>query len=488
MLRIGRRACMSTRIYDTALEAIEDIRSGSRIAVGGYGCCGVPENLLRSLRDFGNYDFTAYSMSCGVMGYGLDILLQTKQLKRVVTSFLGSSREIEKQYMNGEIELVLVPEGTLAERVRAAGAGIPGFWTKTGVNTIIEEGLFPIKYSPEGKGVQMVSPGKEKRIFNGQEHLLEQALNTDFSLIKAWKADKMGNLVYRKTAKNFNPEIAMCSRVTIAEVEQIVEPGEIEPDEIDTPGIFVNRLVKGEYYEKPIEHLTLQEEGGKLKIKEKAQQQERLRIAKRAACELKDGMYVNLGLGIPSMVSNFVPEDTTIFVHSPSGIVGAGAYPRPGEEDPDLVNTNRETISIIQGGATCSSILALDMLRGGHMDAVIVGGFQVSQKGDLANWVVPGKYVKGMGSSMDSIAHERTKLIVTMMHTHEGMPKVLKDCTLPLTGKRCVDLLITELGVFDFRIDGMTLIELAKGVSLQEVRDKTGCSFNVASDLRQMLQ
>lgn len=490
MIRFGHmcRRFLMTKIYATSLEAVQDINTGCSIAIGGYGYSGVPENLIRAVKDYGNYDFSVYSMSCGAPGYGIDVLLETKQLKRVITSYLGSSREIEQQYYQGEIELKLVPEGNLVERIRSGGAGIPGFWTRTGAGTWVEDGGFPIKYKPRGRGVQIIAEGKEKRIFDGHEHILEEAITTDYAFIKAWKGDTNGNLIYKHAAINFNPEMAMCAKTTIAEVEEIVPAGELDPDEIQTPGIFVQRMVKGERYEKHFEHVYSSPDG-KDPRQSFDQLDDRVKIVKRAIKELKTGMYVNLGLGIPSLITEYTPTDLKINIHSVSGILGIGPYPKVGEEDVDLINTNREAVTILPGGSTFSSKIALNMLRGGHMDVAIVGGFQVSKNGDLANWIMPGKYVKGMGSSMDSVIQDKTKVIVTMLHTHEGAPRLVKECSLPITAKKCVDLLITELGVFDFsREDGVTLIEIARGATLNQIRDKSGCSFNVASDLREMQQ
>ncbi|CAG9327166.1 unnamed protein product [Blepharisma stoltei] len=488
MLRLSNlsRRFLMTKIYSNPIEAIQDINTGTSIAIGGYGCCGVPENLIQALRDYGNYDFTVYSMGCGAPGYGIDLLLESNQLKRVITSYLGSSTLIEDQYYQGVIELKLVPEGTLIERIRAGGSGIPGFWTRTGVGTVIEEGGFPLKYKPGGKGIQIISDGKERRLFDGQEHLFEESIRTDFSLVKAWKADTRGNLIYKNTAMNFNPEVAMCSKVTIAEVEEIVEEGELDPDQIHTPGIFVHRLIKGEKYIKPFEYVYHPSSEDKTQVDN---YDLRARIAKRVIKELTDGMYVTLGLGIPSLIPDFLPPDLKIRIHSVSGALGVGPSPRNGNRNPDLVNSNREPITILPGGSTFSSCVSLNMLRGGHMDAVVVPGFQVSKHGDLANWIIPGKIIKGMGSAMDAVIHEQSKVIVTMLHAHEGIPRIVKECTLPITAKKCVDLLVTEHGVFDFnREDEITLIEIAKGSTLSHIKDITGCAFTVSSDLKEMQQ
>jgi 3-oxoacid CoA-transferase subunit A len=223
-------------IYTDFVEAVKDIKDGMTIMVGGFGLCGIPENLILALAETGVKDLTVISNNCGVDDWGLGILLKNRQIKKMIGSYVGENKEFERQVLSGELEVELVPQGTLAEKIRAGGAGIPAFYTPAGVGTPIAE-------------------GKEKRVFNGKEYLLEEAFTADFSLVRAWKADKMGNLVYRKTARNFNPMIAAAGKITIAEVEELVEIGELDPDHIHTPSIYVQRLIVGEQ-EKRIERLT----------------------------------------------------------------------------------------------------------------------------------------------------------------------------------------------------------------------------------------
>lgn len=226
------------KVYGSAAEALDGLLfDGMTIMAGGFGLCGIPENLILALRDSGVKDITVISNNCGVDDFGLGILLQTRQIKKMLSSYVGENAEFERQYLSGELELEFNPQGTLAERIRAGGAGIPAFYTKTGYGTLIAE-------------------GKETRQFNGEWYVMETGLVADLSIVKAWKADTMGNLVYRKTARNFNPMMATAGKVTIAEVEEIVEPGQLAADEIHTPSIFVQRLLKGPVYEKRIERLT----------------------------------------------------------------------------------------------------------------------------------------------------------------------------------------------------------------------------------------
>lgn len=227
------------KLYPSAAAALDGVVADRQtVAVGGFGLCGIPEALILALRDSGVRDLTAVSNNAGVDGWGLGLLLETRQIRKMVSSYVGENKEFERQYLAGELELEFTPQGTLAERMRAGGAGIAGFYTRTGVGTVVAE-------------------GKEHQEFDGETYILERGIRADVGLVKAWKADRAGNLVYRKTAQNFNPLAAACGRVTVAEVEEIVDVGALDPDEIDTPGIYVQRLVLNPNPEKRIEQRTV---------------------------------------------------------------------------------------------------------------------------------------------------------------------------------------------------------------------------------------
>jgi 3-oxoacid CoA-transferase subunit A len=229
---------MASKIYPNAQAALEGVLfDGMTIMAGGFGLCGIPENLIAEIKRIGTKNLTVISNNAGVDGFGLGVLLNTKQVKKMISSYVGENKEFERQYLSGELELEFNPQGTLAERCRAGGAGIPGFYTKTGVGTIVAD-------------------GKEHREFNGQTYILETGLISDLSIVKAWKADEQGNLVFRKTARNFNPDMATAGKVCVVEVEEIVPTGSLDPDQIHLPGIFVNRLIKGSF-EKRIEQRTV---------------------------------------------------------------------------------------------------------------------------------------------------------------------------------------------------------------------------------------
>ena len=230
-----------TKVYDNAQTALADIvKDGQTIAVGGFGLCGIPEALITALRDTGAKELTCISNNAGVDHFGLGLLLQTRQIKKMIASYVGENKEFERQFLSGELEVELTPQGTLAEKLRAGGAGIPAFFTKTGVGTKVAE-------------------GKEVREFNGEEYLMERSLVADVALVKAQKADKMGNLIFNKTARNFNPDVATAGKITVVEVEELVEVGELDPDSVHLPGIYVHRIIVNDSPEKRIEQRTIKQ-------------------------------------------------------------------------------------------------------------------------------------------------------------------------------------------------------------------------------------
>ncbi len=227
------------KVYENAEKAIFDVMDNATIMLGGFGLCGIPENLISALVKKGNTSLTCISNNAGVDDFGIGLLLKTKQVKKMISSYVGENAEFERQLLNNELDVELIPQGTLAERCRATGAGIPAFYTPSGVGTEVAE-------------------GKETRIFNGKKYLLEKAFDSDFAFIKAWKGDRMGNLIYKGTARNFNPMMAAAGKITIVEVEHLVPNGELDPNQIHTPSIYVNRIFEGEKYEKRIEKITTQ--------------------------------------------------------------------------------------------------------------------------------------------------------------------------------------------------------------------------------------
>jgi 3-oxoacid CoA-transferase subunit A len=244
------------KVIATAAEAVADIGDGASLAVGGFGMSGVPAVLIAALLDQGATDLETVSNNLGIDGYGLGTLLAAGRIRRTIGSYVGNNKEFARQYLAGELELELTPQGTLAERLRAGGTGVPAFFTPAGVGTMVADGGLPWRYLPDGT-VAVASPAKETREFDGVTYVLERAIVTDFALVHAWKGDRHGNLVYRRSSRNFNPNCAAAGRVTIAQVEHLVEPGEIDPDAVHTPGIHVQRVVHVPDVEKPVEIRTV---------------------------------------------------------------------------------------------------------------------------------------------------------------------------------------------------------------------------------------
>ncbi|POW19785.1 hypothetical protein PSHT_04276 [Puccinia striiformis] len=470
----------------------------------GFGLCGTPDTLIEAVAQRPEIkNLTLISNNAGIDKSGLALLLHSGQITKLIGSYIGANKLLENLYLTGQISLELTPQGTLAEKCRAGAAGIPAFYTPTGYGTPVQTGLIPIRYSAQDPSkVEIPGEKREVREFDGKQYLLERAIKADYAFVHVWKADKFGNCVFRYSAQNFGGVMARNARVTIVEAEEIVEPGEIDPDQVHLPGIFVNRIVPATA-KKQIERIVLRsgthdqsssnstiksESNMKTDDPKLAAKIKRELIAGRAAQELKDGMYVNLGIGMPMLVPEFLKPDTNIHLQSENGIIGMGPYPTAEEVDGDIVNAGKETVTLLPGASTFDSSESFAMIRGGHVDVSILGAMQVSRSGDLANFMIPGKSVKGMGGAMDLVSNpDSTKVMIVMDHCDKhGVSKLVNDCQLPLTGTRCVSQVITDLAVFDIdRIAGkMTLVDLQPGVTLQEVQEKTDAEFEIGANLK----
>ena len=480
---------------DKAIE-LSPLKAGDTMCVGGFGICGTPVGLLQSISKLSNSinNLTIVSNNAGIDNWGIGILLQSRQVKRMVSSYVGENKEFARQYLSGELEVEFVPQGTLAERLRAGGAGIPGFYTKTGYGTWIQQGNVPIKYNSKGE-VEIYSDAKPVHEFDNEMYVLERGIVGNIALIKAHQVDEFGNCKFRGTARNFNPECAASGKYTIVEAEEIVPLGYFKPEDIHLPGAYINSIVQHNA-EKKIEILK----HSKNKKTEEEEQQsidtsnikderlaKRYRIIKRAAMELNDNMVVNLGIGMPTLVPNFVDKSMKIWLQSENGLLGMGKYPYFNEEDADLINAGKETVTCVKGASIFSSSESFQMIRGGHVNLSILGAMEVSQYGDIANWMVPGAFVKGMGGAMDLVS-SGSKVIVTMEHNDKnGNAKIVEHCQLPLTGPLCCTRIITDLAVFDVdHHKGLTLIETLDNAKTEDIMMKTGCKFEISPNLKQV--
>ncbi len=437
----------------TLEQAAAKVRPGDVLIVGGFGMTGNPTNIMHAIAETGVRDLTYIGNNVGEPGLAGGRCLRQGQLRKVIGSFFTSNPEAVAAAQSGDVEFELLPQGTLAEAIRAGGAGLGGFFTPTAAGTPLADGC-------------------ETRAIDGTEMVFVPALRADVAVIRAWRADTIGNLQYRMTENNFNQAAATAAELVIAEVEEIVPTGALDPDFIHTPGCFVDYLVQADLNP---EHLgTSASVAASLKKVDEA----RMMIARLALAELKRGDIVNLGVGIPTLVADLIKPGDGIVLHSENGMLGVGPEPETGGAMEYPINAGKVPVTALPGSSYFDSAASFAMIRGGHVDAAIMGGLQVDEQGNLANWAVPGKPLLGVGGAMD-LASGAGRLIVTMTHCdRNGNSKVVQRCSLPLTARNAVDVLITDLAVFNFDDSGMRLVKLLPGVTEDEVRQKTTAKYN----------
>ncbi len=448
---------MKTVPIITAEEAAAKVKSGDVLICGGFGMTGNPVHLLHALAETDVKDLTYIGNNVGEAGLGGGRLLRNGQIKKAIGSYFTSNREAVAAAQSGEIEAVLLPQGTLGEAIRAGGAGLGGFFTPTSAETPLGEGL-------------------ETRIINGKKMVFIEPLRGDVALIRAWRADTAGNLQYRMTENNFNPAAATAADLVIAEVEEIVPVGELDPDHIHTACCFVDFLVQAS--------ITIEDLGSSASVasSDKKVDDKRMAMAKAALKELKRDDIVNLGIGIPTLVADLIGPEDGIIMHTENGMLGVGPAPEEGGALDYPVNAGKIPVTALPGSSYFDSATSFGMIRGGHIDVAIMGGLQVDEQGNLANWAVPGKPLLGVGGAMD-LASGAKKLIITMTHMNkDGSSKVLNKCDLPLTATQVVDTLITDLAIFRITDNGMVLTALLPGATLDDVAKNTTANYTVALD------
>jgi 3-oxoacid CoA-transferase len=438
----------------SAQQAAQKIQTGDVILAGGFGMTGNPVHLLHALAETEVKELTYIGNNVGEPGLGGGRLLRNRQIKKAIGSYFTSNPEAVAAAQSGELEVELLPQGTLSEAMRSGGAGLGGFFTPTAANTPLAE-------------------GRETRVINGQDMVYVEPLRGNVALIRAWKADEAGNLQYRMTESNFNVAAATAADLVIAEVEEIVPLGEIEPEQVHTPGCFIDYLVQA--------NITIEDMGSSASVSNSLKKVDdvRMNMARAALAELSPGDIVNLGIGIPTLVADLIDSSDDIVLHTENGMLGVGPEPETGGALDYPVNAGKIPVTALPGASYFESATSFAMIRGGHVDVAIIGGLQVDASGNLANWAVPGKPLLGVGGAMDLASGAET-LIVTMSHcSKDGKSKVVPECDLPLTAKGVVDVLITDLAVFRFTHTGMVLEKLMPDVSLEQVAEHTAANYSV---------
>jgi 3-oxoacid CoA-transferase len=430
--------------------AVADIPDGASIAISGFGISsGVPTSLLTAASEIVAKDLTLVANG---VGGPASKLIENGQVKHLVVSFTQRPRvdsAAGARAASGDLTFEMVPQGTLVERLRAGGAGIAGVYTPTGVGTPIAD-------------------GKEVREFDGQTYLFERAIKVDYAFVCAYKADRLGNLEFKGSSQHFNPSFAKAARVAIAEVDEIVEVGEIPPERVGLAGSFVARVVKRTIpmtthgvgrYRRPNEDARVY--NGKSAWT-------RWQMAERAAALLPEHSYVNVGLGIPTLITNFL-RGRDILLHGENGILGYGGIAQGDDIDPYTIDAGGNFVSYKPGMALFDSVTAFEMVRAGKIHMVCLGAYQVDQLGNIANWSTPEQIGGGIGGAMDMVSGGAQVIVVMEHRDSQDRAKLVRRCTYPLTGVECVDIVVTDLAVLRRQASGFVLEDVAPGFTAEEV-------------------
>ncbi len=436
-------------------DAVSDIESGSTIGIAGFGVIhGFPVQLIAAVKALGRHDLTIVCNSLGRDPAHPNSIVRAGQASRLITSFSSRAGGVAGSAAGLSpvpIEVELVPQGVLVERLRAVAAGMGAFYSPVAQDTVI-------------------TAGKERREFDGKTYVLESPLRLDYALLYAHKADRAGNVSFRGTSHNFGPSFAKGARVVIVEADELVEPGEIEPGEVDLPGIFVDRVVKRAEKLAPLWRIPREAAEARTYLGRPGRTATEL--TRRIADLLPDGSYVNLGVGLPTMVSDHL-QDRDVVLHAENGVLGYGTRLAPAEADPDFYNAGSEPVSLRPGASVFDSTEAFEIARSGRLSAVVLGAFQVDKRGSFANWTTPQMGGGAIGGAMDLLV-KPGKLIIAMWHCERsGQPKIVDACQYDVTGADCVDLVVTDLAVIERDGRGLVLRECAPGFGPADVAKLT---------------
>ncbi|HUZ23760.1 MAG TPA: 3-oxoacid CoA-transferase [Streptosporangiaceae bacterium] len=457
------------KVMASPAQAVADIRSGASVGVAGFGVAHrFPSSLITALGELGPTGLTVYCNGLGQPGHPTaHLLADNHQIRHLVTCFSarpGVVSEAERQIRAGQMTLEMVPQGTLVERMRAGGAGLAAV------------------YTPAGFG-SAVADGKDIRYFGGRPYVLEHAITTDFALIRGHRADRAGNVQFRGGSRNFNVSFAKAARVTIAEVDEVVETGEIPPEAVDLPGIFVTRVVRSTV-QMDVTNLPMRVSrpatSARAYLGKPALTREQ--VGRRVAALLGDDWVVNLGAGLPTLVANFIGA-RPILLHSENGLLNYGELVRDDSFDADIHDAGGSFVRMRPGGSFIDSVTSFEIARSGRLDAVVLGAYQVGRNGDLANWAVPGMTGGGIGGAMDLAVGARQVIAMLEHAGSDGTPKLVERCDFPITTPGCVAVIVTDLALLRRAGDGFRLDEVAAGFTAAEVIGLTGMQVSVADQI-----
>lgn len=474
------------KVVKTMEEALEGLDDKKTIVVGGYGGLGAPFTLLDGIAKHKAKDLHMIALHGGCQKGPFNEFVDGKKVKKFTLGDYGNNTSYVDLLKAGKIELDLIPEGVLTEKIRAGGVGIPAFYSPTGVGTLYERGGIPTKYSKDGKIIEKVNAPKERREFKRRDYLLEKTYLGDFAIVKALKADTKGNCLCKNALRNTNPDVASDGKICIVEADEIVEAGALDGDDLHIPGIFVQRVIQSEICPpceaKPLDFDTFMQ----TKCKHPENKEKVLKLVKRAAQEIKGG-YVTLDKGAPKFIRRFIdPKIDVDFVSPQVGVFGE-IEPKDSSHCEGLLDSDFNRISLRKNAALTESSDAWAAVRGGHMQYIFTVGYQVSAKGDLANFDDGEGSHPNFASHFDLASAKNGNLIVLMPHLdYKGKPTIVNECSLKLTGVNCVKKIITDLAVFEVNEHGLNLVEIAKDTTVDDIKRKTAAGFSISKNLKKI--